>query len=95
MLYTYLEVEVEAFTQIDLLREALVLAHVKRQRIIAVSIFTLRQEDGIVETDELTSGHALSPPPIYNRTERKKQTNQKHVSNANYKSSQSCWTHLQ
>lgn len=55
----YLEVEVKAFAQVDLLGEALVLAHVKRQCVVAVGVLALAEEHGVVETHKLATGHPL------------------------------------
>ena len=56
----YLEVKIEAFAEIDLLGEALVLAHVKGQSVITIGVLAFRQENGIVETHKFTSGHPLN-----------------------------------
>ena len=55
----YLEVKVEAFTQVDFLGKTFVFAHVKRQGVVSVSIFAFRKEDGVIETDKLASRHPL------------------------------------
>ena len=55
----YLEVEIKAFAQVDLLGEALVLPHVKRQGVVAVGVLPLAEEDGVVEAYKLTSRHSL------------------------------------
>ena len=55
----YLEVEVKAFAQIDLLGEALVFAHVKGQCVVAVGVLALAEEHAVVKADELAAGHPL------------------------------------
>ena len=55
----YLEVEVKAFAQVDLLGEALVFAHVKGQCVVAVGVLALAEEHAVVEADELAAGHPL------------------------------------
>ena len=55
----YLEVEVHALLQVEVLREAVVLLHVVGHGEVAVCAVTLGQEDGVVEADLLVAGDAL------------------------------------
>lgn len=56
---TYLEIKVQAFAEVDLVREAFVFPHVKRQSVVAVGVFAFREKYGIVEANEFTSRHSL------------------------------------
>ena len=56
---TDLEVKVQAFLHPESLWENVLLFHVVGQGVVAVSCLALREEDGVVEAQELAASHSL------------------------------------
>lgn len=54
-----LEVEIEAFAQVNFFWEAFVFTHIEGQSVVAICILTLRKEHGVVETHKFSTRHPL------------------------------------